>query len=142
MLQDFTLRVIQNIENMLYKNILLIDDDIDDAELFLEVINSLKKEIVFSYATNPLKALAELKISENLPDLLFLDINMPCLNGLDFLNELRNDTRLRYIEVILISSAPEDIIRKNLSAKKYEIERYMSKSNNYNDFVAQIITIL
>ncbi|OXG03638.1 response regulator receiver domain-containing protein [Flavobacterium araucananum] len=127
---------------MLYKNILLIDDDMDDVELFLEVINSLKKEIVFSYATDPLKALAELKISEKLPDLLFLDINMPCLNGLDLLNELQNDTKLRYIEVILISSAPEDIIRKNLSAKKYEIGRYMRKPNNYNDFVNQMRTIL
>ncbi|MFH6951046.1 response regulator [Flavobacterium sp. FlaQc-51] len=127
---------------MLYKNILLIDDDIDDAELFLEVINSLKKEISFSYATDPLKALAELKISEKLSDLMFLDINMPCLNGLDLLNELQNDTKLRYIEVIVISSAPEDIIRKNLSTKKYEIGRYMRKLNNYNDFVDQMRTLL
>lgn len=125
---------------MLYKNILLVDDDPDDAEIFMEAIDAIDKDIVCHISTNPVKAFEELKASEKLPDLLFLDINMPCLNGLDFLQQLKNDFRLRDIEVILISSPSEEIIRK--LSPKYDIGKYMAKPNSYSEFVAQLKGII
>jgi CheY-like chemotaxis protein len=125
---------------MLYKDILLIDDDIDDVELFLEAINTLSLDSKFSYDTNPVKALEELKNTDKLPDLLFIDINMPCLNGFELLKKLRNETRLKHIEVILISSPTQDMMRRLWS--EYEVEKYMCKPNNYNEFVTQLRDIL
>jgi len=123
---------------MLYKNILLIDSDIDDAELFMEAIDSLHKDIVCRVATNSVTAFEELKTTEKLPDLLFLDINMPCLNGLDLAKQLKNDARLKDIEVILMSSSSEELIRTLLK----DIGKYMCKPYNYLDFTAQLKQII
>lgn len=125
---------------MLYKNILLIDDDPDDAEIFMEAIDAIHKDIVCRIATNPVQAFEELKLSEKLPDLLFLDINMPCLNGLDFLQQLKNDARLLHIEVILISSPSEEVIRK--LSPKYDIGKYMAKPHSYSEYIAQLKKII
>jgi DNA-binding response OmpR family regulator len=125
---------------MWYKDILLIDDDIDDGELFLEAISTLLSESKFRYYTNPVKALEELRNTDKLPDLLFIDINMPCLNGLELLKKLRNDPRLKDIDVILISSPTQDMMRRLWP--ECEFEKYMCKPNNYNEFVAQLRDIL
>lgn len=56
---------------MLYRNILLIDDDIDDADMFIEAINSLDENVTCLAETNPVKALEFLKSTKILPDLIF-----------------------------------------------------------------------
>jgi CheY-like chemotaxis protein len=125
---------------MPYKNIWLIDDDYEDVEIFMEAINSLQRDIFFSYYTDPVKAFEALTISEKLPDLLFIDINMPRLNGLDLLIKLRQHIGLRDIGVILISSPNEAVIR-NL-APGSEIGKYITKPNSYSELVTQLDQIL
>jgi len=130
----------RNKEIMPYKNILLIDDDIDDADFFREAVVLLQKESSFRYETDPVKAFEELKISTKLPDLLFLDINMPRLNGLELLLKIRDTKQLQHMEIILISSPTEAVIRD--LASTYEIERYMCKPNTFNELVSQLQEIL
>lgn len=125
---------------MLYKNILLIDDDIEDTEIFIDVVNAVNKDIICHTTMDPTKVFKDLKSAEILPDLIFMDINMPCLNGLDLLQQLRDDPKLQHLEVILISSPSEEVIRR-LSPKK-NIEKYIEKSSNYKDFVSQLQKIL
>ncbi|KUJ62476.1 hypothetical protein AR687_08470 [Flavobacteriaceae bacterium CRH] len=96
---------------MLYKDILLIDDDTDDAEIFIEAVISLGKDIRCHYNTDAVMALDELRLSEKLPDLIFINLNMPRLNGFDLIQLLQNDSRLKQIDVILMSSSSEEIIR-------------------------------
>lgn len=118
---------------MLYKNILLIDDDIDDAEIFMEAINVVEKEIVFRSEDNPVKALQNLEISDNLPDLIFLDYNMPLLNGKEFLQRIKSKEKLKNIPIILISSPSEEFVADLLEKK--EIIHYISKPSNYNELI-------
>ena len=125
---------------MPYKNILLIDDDIDDADFFRQAVVLLQKENSFRYETDPVKSFEELKISTKLPDLLFLDINMPRLNGLEILLKIRDTKRLKHMEIILISSPTEAVMRD--LAPTYEIERYMCKPNTFNELVSQLQEIL
>lgn len=89
---------------MLYKNIFLIDDDIDDTEMFIDAVNSLDQNILCRAETNPLKALEYLKSSDELPDLIFLDYNMPVLNGSELLEKIRGEKKLQSIRVIVYSS--------------------------------------
>jgi CheY-like chemotaxis protein len=125
---------------MLYKNILLIDDDIDDAEIFAEAVNSLKKGILFNASNNPVKALEELKSSDNLPDLIFLDYNMPLINGQELLRKIKNEERLKDIAIILISSPTEEFVKGLLQNK--DIVNYIKKPNSFPELVAILKEIL
>jgi len=125
---------------MVYKNVLLIDDDIDDAEIFMEAINVIKKEIVFRSEDNPVMALKNLEISDKLPDLIFLDYNMPLINGKEFLQRMKSKEKLKNIPVILISSPSEEFVTDLLQQK--EIMRYICKPNSYSELISILKTVL
>jgi len=125
---------------MVYKNVLLIDDDVDDAEIFMEAINIIKKEIVFRSEDNPVMALKNLEISDKLPDLIFLDYNMPLINGKEFLQRMKSKEKLKNIPVILISSPSEEFVSDLLQQK--EIMRYICKPNSYSELISILKTVL
>ena len=125
---------------MLYKNILLIDDDPEDAEIFMEAADSLKKGIIVRWIGSPQQALQDLKEGANLPDLIFLDYNMPRINGFEMLEQFENDSRLSNIPVILISTPSQDFMEKQL--EKHTFIQYISKPNSYRDLVALLGSIL
>lgn len=107
---------------MSYKNILLIDDDSDDTLFFIEALKAVNEEAVCRTALNPAKALEELEKAELLPDILFLDYNMPAVNGLQFIQRMQQIERLRHIEVIVLSTPPEEVMvewfdRNNIAVK-------------------------
>lgn len=97
---------------MLYKKILLIDDDNDDVEIFIEAIHSLSKNIHCQAETNPIRALENLKIIETLPDLIFLDYNMPFVNGSEFLSKMREVQKLSKIPVILYCTCCAEVAQR------------------------------
>lgn len=72
------------------RSIFLIDDDIDDQELFRDALNLIDKSIKLDIAGDGLDAILKLG-AENYPtpDLIFLDLNMPRMDGLTFLAEYR-----------------------------------------------------
>jgi CheY-like chemotaxis protein len=94
-----------------YKNILLAEDDEDDRFLFVDALSEIDSSIHCSTATDGRKALQALKKAEKLPDILFLDINMPTMNGLDCLQKVKKDIRLARLPVVIFTTSnnPEDI---------------------------------
>lgn len=125
---------------MLYKNILLIDDDRDDAEIFMQAADRLNKGVALRWYQNPELALEDLKCADNLPDLIFLDYNMPKINGLEMLEELKSEKKLKDIPVILISTPSQEFMRELLEKKK--IIQYISKPNSFNDLIEVLGTVL
>lgn len=91
---------------MLPKVVLFIDDDADDQAIFNEATGLIDPTIQRQFASNGLEALKLLR-QENavLPDLIFLDINMPIMNGMECLAELKNIDTLRHIPVIICSTS-------------------------------------
>lgn len=125
---------------MVYKNILLIDDDREDAEIFMDAVNAVEKEIVINSQDNPVKALQDLEVSEKLPDLILLDYNMPLLNGKEFLLRIKNKEKLKDIPVILISSPSEEFVSDLLEKK--QIIHYISKPNSYPELISTLKVVL
>lgn len=125
---------------MLYKNILLVDDDIDDNDIFIEAINSLDKNITCLAETNPIKALEFLKSTKILPDLIFLDYNMPVLNGNEFIGKMREVEVLHDIPVIICSSYSESAA-EHLSII-HNTERFITKPNSFTELAAVLKDIL
>ena len=125
---------------MLYKNILLVDDDPDDAEIFMEAVGFVNEKIIMRHIDNPVKAFQELETLENLPDLIFLDYNMPLMNGKEFLEQIKSKGILRSIPVILISTPSEEFVFDLL--EKREIIRYMSKPSSYNELIRMLKEVI
>jgi len=85
---------------------LLIDDDTDDRELFSEALAAVDPVIICDQATDGAEAFSLLR--NNLisaPDIIFLDINMPVMNGWQFLSSLKKEEGLRDIPVIMYSTS-------------------------------------
>ncbi|WP_431241815.1 response regulator [Flavobacterium sp. P21] len=114
-------------------NILLIEDDELDT---ISVERSLKKlEIQYDLHTayNGLEALQMLRKTEDplIPDVILLDINMPKMNGIEFLKILRNDENLKDLKVFIMTTSSEGSDR--VTAEKLGISGYIIKPLNYND---------
>lgn len=92
-------------------DILLVDDDALDRELFVDAINLVGKAYNVIEAENGEKALEYLHSSATLPQLIILDLNMPVKDGRETLKELKTHNRFKSIPVCIMStsSAPFDI---------------------------------
>jgi len=86
------------------KVILLADDDIDDAAIFCEALRLIDRNIVCYCATDGLEALAILQEAER-PNIIFLDINMPRMNGWEFLQKLKCIDEFKEIPVLVYSTS-------------------------------------
>jgi CheY-like chemotaxis protein len=87
--------------------ILLVDDDQDDAYIFNEAIVTIDPNIKCIHVIDGIEAL---QILEDMTvDIIFLDLNMPRMNGKECLEEIRKRNRLKDIPVIIYSTSPEMI---------------------------------
>jgi CheY-like chemotaxis protein len=86
--------------------ILLVDDDADDRLLFCEAWQETAPEVVLYTSANGRKALTALDNKEiKIPDLIFLDINMPLMNGWQFLAIIKERDAFKHIPVIMYSTS-------------------------------------
>jgi len=85
---------------------LLVDDDADDRELFIDAVNEIDQNISCITATNGQQAIEFLRNAEStLPDFIFLDLRMPRLDGKKCLAEIKGDEKLRHIPVIIYTTS-------------------------------------
>jgi DNA-binding response OmpR family regulator len=89
--------------------ILIVDDDEDDRDLFCEAVRAIDPSIECTEARDAEQALHLLKSSKIfMPDFIFLDLNMPRINGKQCLAELKKSRDLRHIPVIIYTSSKRD----------------------------------
>jgi CheY-like chemotaxis protein len=90
------------------KKLLLVDDDEDDREIFLSVVQTIAPAVECRMATNGQDALNKLnQHHSDLPDLIFLDLNMPLMDGRQFLREIKKHNALKEIPVIVLSTSSD-----------------------------------
>jgi len=98
--------------NKKHTTLLIVDDDPDDCELFLEAVKEIDPSFNCIQASNGEDALALLhKKHPEIPDFIFLDMNMPRIDGRQFFSELKKDLHLQHIPVIIYTTSrrPEDV---------------------------------
>jgi CheY-like chemotaxis protein len=86
-------------------NILLVDDDVIDRELFVDAINLVGSVYKVIEAENGQKAIDFLNSSPSLPQLIILDLNMPVKDGRDTLKELKAHPRFKHIPICIMSTS-------------------------------------
>jgi CheY-like chemotaxis protein len=72
---------------------------------FNRVLSNLKQLIRLLGANNGEEAIAILKEKEIIPDIIVLDLNMPKINGIEFLGLLKSDDYLKYIPAIVLTTS-------------------------------------
>jgi DNA-binding response OmpR family regulator len=89
------------------KTVLIIEDEADAAELFAEMMRVSGFRVLKTSSSTPALSL----IATEKPDLIILDIMMPEVSGLDILRQMRQETALARIPVVVVSakSMPADI---------------------------------
>jgi CheY-like chemotaxis protein len=84
--------------------ILYADDDKDDRDLLAEALEQIDPSISCITAHDGKEALNILQENKTLPDYIFLDVNMPVMDGKKCLTELKKDSKLKNIPVIIFST--------------------------------------
>ncbi|MEX2230992.1 MAG: response regulator [Cyclobacteriaceae bacterium] len=117
------------------------DDDEDDRYLFNEVIKRINPDIIIIEAEDGSDAVHILSQAQiNLPDIIFLDINMPLLNGYETLLELRKNERLKNTKFVLYSTADKMSLP---SARKNGLNvQYVRKSNTLKDSIETLRAVI
>jgi CheY-like chemotaxis protein len=85
--------------------ILYVDDDPDDIELFEEALRKVDPSIKFSYASSARDALACLRDYKAKPDAIFIDFHLPGRDGHECVMEIKADGELKKIPVVLLSTS-------------------------------------
>lgn len=89
-------------------NFLLADDDQDDVSLFQDVLSQIDNTVGFHFAKDGHEAMQILRDNQRpLPDLIFLDLNMPRMDGKQCLRELKEDPQLKKIPVIIYTTSSQ-----------------------------------
>jgi CheY-like chemotaxis protein len=128
-------------------NILLADDDRDDRFLFQEALSELpmKADLRTVHDGEALMNYLE-ENAHNLPDVLFLDLNMPKKNGFECLSEIKISDRLRELPVIMFSTSfPRDVTyEQDMIKMLYKIGAadYIRKPANFDQLKEVILNSL
>lgn len=117
-------------------NILLIEDDAIEVMKFNRVLSTLKMNHKIIEANNGEEALEILKLKNTIPDIIILDLNMPKINGIEFLKILKQDEYLRYIPSIILTTSNNH--KDLLECYKIGIAGYVLKPLKYEDYLDKI----
>ena len=120
--------------------ILLIEDDAIEVMKFIKVVETLGEDHQIVEAKNGEEAIDILNSGKQLPDIIVLDLNMPKVNGIEFLASLKKDDLLKYIPTIVLTTSnnPKDI----LECYKIGIAGYILKPLKYEDYISRINKVL
>ena len=101
------------------KSIFLVEDDLDDQEFFVEALNGIENTSLFGIASNGVEAL-EILSDNVIPDLIFMDIHMPHMNGIECLSIMGQRESWKNIPAVMLSTALPEIDKiRSLGARGF-----------------------
>lgn len=112
--------------------ILLIDDDEDDREIFVEVVSDLDGSAVLTTAINGADGFAKIAATDQLPNIIFLDLNMPVMNGTEFLRKIKAEEKLRNIPVVILTTSSDEWVVRE--ARALGAGAVISKPTRFKDW--------
>ncbi|PQJ31624.1 response regulator [Nonlabens arenilitoris] len=120
--------------------VLLIEDDTIEVMKMHRALSTLNEKHTIVEANNGEMALSILEKKDQLPDIILLDLNMPKINGIEFLSILKKDDRLKYIPTIILTTSNNQ--RDLLACYNLGIAGYVLKPLKYEDYVEKISRLM
>lgn len=122
------------------KPILLVEDDQVDAMMVKRALKDINVTNRLDIVNDGEAALTFLKNPENeKPGIILLDLNMPKINGIEFLKIAKKDDSLKRIPVVVLTTSKED--QDKVDSFNFGVAGYMIKPVDYQKFVAVVKTI-
>lgn len=116
---------------------MIIDDDEDDRFFFKEVVTKMLGSVECMEANGCEQAIEFLRTALQLPHYIFLDINMPRVDGRECLKQLKSDVSLKHIPVIMYSTSFSKETIKEFQT--LGASNYLNKPTDINKLSAQIL---
>ncbi|MGN6521375.1 MAG: Hpt domain-containing protein [Dokdonella sp.] len=116
--------------------VMVVDDSITMRKVTTRVLERADFEVLT--AKDGLDALE--KLQETVPDIMLLDIEMPRMDGYELATYMRNDSRLRKVPIIMITSRTGEKHRQR--ALEIGVERYLGKPYQEDDLLRQVQEVL
>jgi CheY-like chemotaxis protein len=119
--------------------ILAVDDDHEDRELFSEALSIIDKNIICIQLKDGVDALQYLESDLELPDIIFLDINMPKMDGIACLEIIRSNSKYDATRVIMFSTS-----RDGHDLQKVEVlgSEFITKPNSFTDLLKSLKNVI
>jgi two-component system response regulator len=117
-------------------SILLIEDDADDSFLLTRQLAQAQIDDHVTVIGNGLEAFDFLSNAHQLPIIIFLDLKLPGLSGIEFLRKIRREERFRNIPVVVMtgSSNPKDVEE----CEKLGVNDYLAKPIGLRSFIKTV----
>ena len=121
--------------------ILLADDDADDRLFFKEAMEEINPDTLVSFVNDGSQLMYFLnQPGIRLPDIIFLDLNMPVKNGMDCLKEIRTNERFKDLLIVIYSTSGSD--QDVQEAFVHGANSYIKKPNNFADLKASLAQVI
>jgi CheY-like chemotaxis protein len=121
------------------QRIILIDDDPDDQLFFRDAVKTIQPDLACELTSNCQEAFDQLELPPQ-PDYIFMDLNMPVMNGFECLAYLKNKSRFKDIPIIIFTTSKNanDISRTQQLGAKW----FMTKPDDFKVLCAKLNKIL
>jgi CheY-like chemotaxis protein len=120
--------------------VLLVEDNLIEIMKMKRTISLLKLKHILHEAKNGEEALNFLEDKANIPDIILLDLNMPKINGIEFLKIIKANDDLKHIPTIILTTSNNQ--KDLLECYRTGMSGYILKPLKYEDYVKKIETVL
>ncbi len=120
--------------------VLLVEDNLIEIMKMKRTISLLKLKHTLQEAKNGEDALHLLEDKSNIPDIILLDLNMPKINGIEFLKIIKANDDLKHIPTIILTTSSNQ--KDLLECYRTGMSGYILKPLKYEDYVKKIETVL
>ncbi len=122
------------------KNIIHIDDDLDDIVIFQEVITKISPSYLLESFSDSKNAVEFLEQTTSKPDIIFLDINMPVMNGKETLLLIRRIKNLNEVPVVMYSTTIYGEDKKTFM--ELGANEFLKKASEYDGMKQEVTSLL
>jgi CheY-like chemotaxis protein len=119
------------------KILMIVDDDKDDRFFFCSAVKKYNPTYECLEVENGVDALQKLRTADQLPDFIFLDLNMPKMDGRECLTELKKDKELKHIPVIIYTTSDYTLDKK--VTKKMGADYFLTKLSDIYSLPEELI---
>tara|TARA_R110001592_G_scaffold32473_4_gene113621 strand:- start:1538 stop:1951 length:414 start_codon:yes stop_codon:yes gene_type:complete len=120
--------------------VLLVEDNLIEIMKMKRTISLLKLKHTMHEAKNGEEALKFLENRANIPDIILLDLNMPKINGIEFLRIIKANDELKHIPTIILTTSSNQ--KDLLECYRTGMSGYILKPLKYEDYVKKIEVVL
>lgn len=121
--------------------ILLADDDADDRLFFKEAMEEINGDMLVSFVNDGSQLMYFLnQPGIRLPDIIFLDLNMPVRNGMECLKEIRANGKFKDLVIVIYSTSGSD--NHMQEALILGANTYIKKPNNFTDLKTSLAKVI